>query len=88
MQSIYMRIAIVFQSTLPRGERLGLSTMRDANGNFNPRSREGSDLLPKPFDLMSQEFQSTLPRGERQRRIEPPTSHLKFQSTLPRGERR
>ena len=56
--------------------------------NFNPRSREGSDLTGVQFDLLADRFQSTLPRGERRlllpdRLLVPPS----FQSTLPRGER-
>ena len=35
----------VFQSTLPRGERLDSGVDFGAIANFNPRSREGSDLL-------------------------------------------
>ena len=35
----------LFQSTLPRRERLLMSTKGQRQKNFNPRSREGSDLL-------------------------------------------
>ena len=39
-------LAKEFQSTLPRGERHYLDASRTAgNLNFNPRSREGSDIL-------------------------------------------
>ena len=56
-------------------------------GNFNPRSREGSDLSYNMARYTRTGFQSTLPRGER-----PITSSISslidlFQSTLPRGER-
>ena len=34
-----------FQSTLPRRERLHLSTSVPSTLNFNPRSREGSDQI-------------------------------------------
>ena len=55
-----------FQSTLPRGERPGgSSSWIRVDHDFNPRSREGSDI---PIDAIIRwcvEFQSTLPRGER-----------------------
>ena len=35
--------------------------------DFNPRSREGSDLKGRTLELMARKFQSTLPRGERLR---------------------
>ena len=35
--------AVKFQSTLPRGERHGKINAPGWSGNFNPRSREGSD---------------------------------------------
>ena len=78
---------LIFQSTLPRGERLNLSIRSWLIINFNPRSHEGSDGIGDAFPLSRYAFQSTLPRGER---------HYKpwffqiweiFQSTLPRGER-
>ena len=37
----------VFQSTLPRGERLLSPSFHNAGGYFNPRSHEGSDFLPR-----------------------------------------
>lgn len=33
--------------------------------DFNPRSREGSDLTPENLKEVKVQFQSTLPRGER-----------------------
>ena len=38
-----------FQSTLPRGERLQMFTNKLKFINFNPRSREGSDIFAKTF---------------------------------------
>ena len=35
-----------FQSALPRGERLCLSVSKSGIPYFNPRSHEGSDLIP------------------------------------------
>ena len=77
----------VFQSTLPRGERLLMFCLIVPLLNFNPRSHEGSDILPVP------------PPAAVSISIHAPTrgatviySHKKesrrFQSTLPRGERR
>ena len=56
--------SIVFQSTLPHGERPEISNQSSNSRNFNPRSRMGSDagLLRTPADPA---FQSTLPHGER-----------------------
>ena len=39
------RIAAIFQSALPRGERQTTYYRTWLQGNFNPRSREGSDTL-------------------------------------------
>ena len=36
---------LIFQSALPRGERPGQCTSCAPNENFNPRSREGSDVV-------------------------------------------
>ena len=80
---------IVFQSTLPRGER-----------PYHP----WQDVLPPspisihapargatlPIDIFNKNFtfQSTLPRGERRKAPAHGPRFLRFQSTLPRGERR
>ncbi len=80
-------IHCIFQSTLPRGERLLMFCLIVPLLNFNPRSHEGSDILPVP------------PPAAVSISIHAPTrgatviySHKKesrrFQSTLPRGERR
>ena len=55
-----------FQSTLPRRERLRDNAPADSPGDFNPRSREGSDSEVLICFYRSIEFQSTLPRRERQ----------------------
>ena len=39
-----------FQSTLPRGERRRVSAGKSARNYFNPRSREGSDRIPRRKD--------------------------------------
>ncbi len=58
-----------------------------ANRNFNPRSREGSDIVRDAVWYFTLQFQSTLPRGERRGTTSTPTGSTTFQSTLPRGER-
>ena len=55
----------IFQSTLPRGERQLHIPFGVKNGNFNPRSREGSDHRLCKIRTCQTIFQSTLPRGER-----------------------
>ncbi len=52
----------VFQSTLPRRERPFLSSsILRSRANFNPRSREGSDVIGKTIFDAAKVFQSTLP---------------------------
>ena len=60
----YSVVLILFQSTLPHGERLCFSIILFDKRGFNPRSRTGSDLI-RNHDLVHQLFQSTLPHGER-----------------------
>ena len=52
---------IPFQSTLPRRERRCFERFGCHAGNFNPRSREGSDSTPPDDVSMCLKFQSTLP---------------------------
>ena len=78
----------MFQSTLPRGERLTGMLTAPSPVSFNPRSHEGSDLSLRISALTAFVFQSTLPRGERQNIAVRPRGFHRFQSTLPRGERR
>ena len=56
---------VVFQSTLPRGERLFTCKFVQYSSNFNPRSHEGSDCNGSLAIRQRAKFQSTLPRGER-----------------------
>ena len=56
---------IIFQSTLPRGERLYTLFTHNFLSDFNPRSHEGSDGNDVATGMAAAEFQSTLPRGER-----------------------
>ena len=44
-------IVITFQSTFPRGERLGTATKSTILGNFNPRSRVGNDESTSSCDV-------------------------------------
>ena len=63
-----------FQSTLPRRERLLATVTSDVICDFNPRSREGSDLYKLIDELKDAQFQSTLPRRERLQRT-PRSTH-------------
>ena len=56
----------IFQSTLPRRERLIIGDSYSTGHDFNPRSREGSDHFTDRYWMDNTEFQSTLPRRERQ----------------------
>ena len=89
MQMLFCLARKRFQSTLPRRERRRRRRKQQtAQSNFNPRSREGSDV-GRMYWLLLLQFQSTLPRRERPHlpellRHDAPG----FQSTLPRRERR
>ena len=59
-------VIFLFQSTLPRRERLKIRFLvSHLEIYFNPRSREGSDLTLKFIASGYDLFQSTLPRRER-----------------------
>ena len=78
-----------FQSTLPRRERHNADESSDGViDDFNPRSREGSDIICRVDNAALIEFQSTLPRRERPVSIGIGINIKSFQSTLPRRERR
>ena len=77
-----------FQSTLPRRERLCRRlSFYQMHLYFNPRSREGSDIIKQLKLFISLAFQSTLPRRERHNSFESRFLIIEFQSTLPRRER-
>ena len=57
------------------------------NGDFNPRSREGSDQNRSNIFWDTVGFQSTLPRRERLPACRVLQTQTEFQSTLPRRER-
>ena len=78
-----------FQSTLPRRERRKSSKYGSlAVIDFNPRSREGSDVSTISKRPRKNIFQSTLPRRERHNTMSYRSKDKEFQSTLPRRERR
>ena len=83
----YFIILVIFQSTLPRGERLhSVLLMVSLNYHFNPRSREGSDdnaICTSGISMISIHAPA---RGATVMGCccTPITG---FQSTLPRGER-
>ena len=73
----------VFQSTLPRRERhFRVTFPSESSSNFNPRSREGSDVEIAATVMHAVRFQSTLPR--RERRIHDFRSHF-YQNFNPRS---
>ena len=62
-----LRLIREFQSTFPRGERLITDYyMEGEKACFNPRSREGNDVVRQGIIFGLNVFQSTFPRGERQ----------------------
>ena len=77
----------IFQSTLPRRERQNLSNIMSQSDYFNPRSREGSDVVFLPhvnyssISIHAPAKGATIPCNTF-------PQHLSiFQSTLPRRER-
>ena len=83
--SIYR--VMVFQSTLPRGERRRTFFVWLSRTGFNPRSHVGSDIYTFYGRTFCRKFQTTLPRGERRLICVSGLYVVRFQSTLPRGER-
>ena len=78
-----------FQSTLPRGERRsGAAGPQRLFDDFNPRSREGSDIPMWPCLKEGRISIHAPARGATQFSIAQSRKHIRFQSTLPRGERR
>mgnify|MGYP006975374923 CR=1 FL=1 len=57
-----------FQSTHPRGVRPQISANMNPDHGFNPRTREGCDVLVGSWLKDAVRFQSTHPRGVRPRR--------------------
>ena len=81
-----LRWQLVFQSTLPHGERQRHQVSMDSMERFNPRSHMGSDLAPElPINriivsIHAPTWGATRSRGSQHHSI-------RFQSTLPHGER-
>ena len=78
-----------FQSALPRGERqsadiLPVTLAKD----FNPRSREGSDVEPILLVKNKSNFNPRSREGSDPAFTDPRVTSDRFQSALPRGERR
>ena len=78
----------IFQSTLPRGERLHCSAIAFAIPDFNPRSHEGSDLFLYSKRSLRIYFNPRSHEGSDTSLQVHCTPLTPFQSTLPRGERR
>ena len=76
-----------FQSALPRGERLPLTRGMLQVHDFNPRSREGSDIDWVSNPLCKAISIRTPARGATRTWTRLPRL-CRFQSALPRGERR
>ena len=79
-------VPFLFQSTLPRGERRKHRDWLSGLQNFNPRSREGSDIA---YQYRAQEKQISIHAPARGATScgSPVLVRYAFQSTLPRGER-
>ena len=79
------KTVVIFQSTLPQGERRffhgGICPVCD----FNPRSHKGSDFFPPPAIIKNIGFQSTLPQGERRRGSASAASRLYFNPRSHKG---
>ena len=63
----YMRFLVLFQSTPPRRRRRLFALILSINTNFNPRLREGGDMMEVVFRQKARKFQSTPPRRRRRR---------------------
>ena len=82
-----IRYLKLFQSTLPRGERQGRTTLKMQLLCFNPRSRAGGDEhCSCPFHIQLC-FNPRSRAGSDCSHCRDGTTTLQFQSTLPRGER-
>ena len=86
--SLSFSIFSVFQSTLPREERLLGLNFKEANSIFQSTLPREERLLQQYLSHFQLLFQSTLPREERQILILFNRFECLFQSTLPREERR
>ena len=86
--SVAMRDITVFQSTLPREERLiSQEQLKRMNVYFNPRSHERSDVEAGGKDVNEMISIHAPTRGATCEPLYPDFDFI-FQSTLPREERR
>ena len=76
-----------FQSTLPQGERRTDGIRGRAEGDFNPRSRKGSDPSTEARAITRQHFNPRSRKGSDYSTTKSGFHYHKFQSTLPQGER-
>ena len=76
-----------FQSTPPRGRRRQWARRDFMKQYFNPRLREGGDVIRGYCEGDRMRFQSTPPRGRRLRLPTEKEIFGEFQSTPPRGRR-
>ena len=78
----------IFQSTLPRGERLVSSwDTLITSVHFNPRSHEGSDAELRNNPVHLRNFNPRSHEGSDNTFTNGNPIRIQFQSTLPRGER-
>ena len=90
--------SLVFQSTLPRGERRDTSLFMADSNDFNPRSREGSDVtrmmlrLGRGISIHAPARGATVTAGQKQRgqdiSIHAPARGATSSSTAGQGNRR
>ena len=85
--SLSFSIFSVFQSTLPREERLLGLNFKEANSIFQSTLPREERLLQQYLSHFQLLFQSTLPREKRRNYATTGDIPTKFQSTLPREER-
>ena len=71
-----------------RGATCRIPALQPWLSGFNPRAREGRDVIPCASSTITAQFQSTRPRGARHSLKAVASSLSEFQSTRPRGARR
>ena len=79
--------SVIFQSTLPHGERRDVGDHAGKTCRFQSTLPHGERPGRNPTKRVRKPFQSTLPHGERRSTPARSTSTIPFQSTLPHGER-
>ena len=78
---------VMFQPTLPHGERLRLAIPLTSNAEFQPTLPHGERQTRLALLINTSMFQPTLPHGERRALARDADNSLLFQPTLPHGER-